>query len=147
MIVENTGLILHSDGTPYKQSVDGRGYKQVRYKDKVLHVHRLVATKYVPNPLNKPCVNHIDGNKLNNNYANLEWCTHAENNRHAFATGLNCGRPKVPVNKYDLNGNLIQTYDSVLSAQSSTGKPFATGVSKCIRGKSKTAYGYYWAYA
>lgn len=52
------------------------------------YVHRAIAALLVPNPESKPHVNHIDGNKANNDPSNLEWVTHAENMRHAFATGL-----------------------------------------------------------
>lgn len=55
---------------------------------KDVHVHRKVAETYIPNPLNKPCVNHIDGNKLNNDVSNLEWVTYKENSEHASQTGL-----------------------------------------------------------
>lgn len=51
-------------------------------------VHRLVAQVLVPNPHNKPFVNHIDGDKTNHHPSNLEWVTRSENMRHAFRTGL-----------------------------------------------------------
>ena len=58
--------------------------KPMRYK-----AHRLVCLCFVPNPNNYPCINHIDGNKLNNNVDNLEWCTYYHHNKHARDTKLN----------------------------------------------------------
>ena len=55
---------------------------------RVCSIHRLVAQAFIPNPYNLPYINHIDGNKSNNDISNLEWCTHLENMRHAFDTGL-----------------------------------------------------------
>lgn len=55
---------------------------------KIHSIHRLIATAFIPNPDNLPIINHIDGNKTNNDLSNLEWCTQLENMRHAFKTGL-----------------------------------------------------------
>lgn len=57
-------------------------------KYKTVNIHRLLALAYIPNILNKPVVNHIDGNKYNLNITNLEWTTYSENNTHAIKTGL-----------------------------------------------------------
>ncbi|MFZ1389475.1 MAG: NUMOD4 domain-containing protein [Thiolinea sp.] len=76
-----------------KAKLNHNNYYIVRlYKDsdwKQLRVHRLVAFAFIPNPLNKPQVNHIDGNKRNNFYKNIEWSTNSENQIHAYANGLN----------------------------------------------------------
>lgn len=55
---------------------------------KVIRIHRAVAKAFVPNPENLPEVNHIDGNKANNHYSNLEWVSRLENMRHAYKAGL-----------------------------------------------------------
>lgn len=57
-------------------------------KQKSYLVHRLIAKVFIPNPENKPQINHKDCNKTNNSIDNLEWCTKNENNLHAFANGL-----------------------------------------------------------
>jgi hypothetical protein len=46
-------------------------------------LHRLIALQFIDNPANKPCINHKNGDKLNNDISNLEWCTHSENNYHS----------------------------------------------------------------
>jgi hypothetical protein len=81
-------------GTIRKQNLNKCGYYFVSFsmgscnKKKTFRVHKGLAEVFIPNPGNKPQVNHIDGNKLNNNLNNLEWVTCQENVRHAYDTGL-----------------------------------------------------------
>ena len=74
------------------QRISNKGYLTVTLskngKSNSKHVHRLLAQAFIPNPENKATVNHIDGNKLNNNLDNLEWATYSENAFHAYKTGL-----------------------------------------------------------
>lgn len=78
------------------QRLDRYGYPRVNLyegtKQYTRTVHRLVAQAFIPNPENKLEVNHIDGNKENNNIDNLEWVTSSENQKHAFSIGLQKGR-------------------------------------------------------
>lgn len=75
-----------------KGSVNVYGYPCVHLiKDGVVSgkfIHRLVAQAFIPNPESKPCINHIDGIKTNNDVNNLEWCTYSENNIHSYKIGL-----------------------------------------------------------
>ena len=68
--------------------INSKGYLRVDLYDstgkkKHYKVHRLVAEAFIPNPENKPQINHIDGNTQNNSITNLEWCTSSENMNHA----------------------------------------------------------------
>lgn len=87
-ITESGEIINIHNGHKRVLQPNTKGYLRVMINGKNLFVHRLVAEKYVPNPENKPQVNHIDGNKLNNHYTNLEWATNQENRNHAIKYGL-----------------------------------------------------------
>lgn len=84
--VSDSGIVM-MNGKELKQ-YNVNGYKHVKIAGKLFYVHRLVAIAFIPNPQNKPQVNHKDGNRSNNNVSNLEWVTAKENSQHALKTGL-----------------------------------------------------------
>lgn len=91
-IMEKTGKRRPIKGRILKPYIDKAGYKTCRlYKDGIdefFFIHRLVSMAFVDKNEGKDYINHIDGDKGNNNAKNLEWCTHQENIVHAFETGL-----------------------------------------------------------
>ena len=95
--VSNEGVLFstprqHTKGGVVKRIRTYQGYEKYNlYKDGKMYlkrVHRLFAEHFIPNPENKPYINHIDGNPLNNTLDNLEWVTQKENVQHAIRTGL-----------------------------------------------------------
>ena len=89
--VRENGEIIGPRGKPLSCHVSNAGYARVWIRGKNRSVHRMVAQTWVENPEGKPCVNHKDGNKLNNHANNLEWTTQSENQKHAYDTGLQKG--------------------------------------------------------
>ncbi len=79
------------DGYISNGCTDVLGYKVYHLRNKKIlkreRIHRLVAKAFIPNPENKPQVNHIDSNRINNHFSNLEWVTNSENLHHAIRVG------------------------------------------------------------
>lgn len=130
------------------QTVTDKGYLKVRLcdrttKDKSDEVQRIVARAFIPNPDNKPQVNHIDGNKKNNRVENLEWVTAQENDIHK----INVLKKGIkPVMQYDLSGNYIATYESAVKAEEAT-HVARCSISNVLCGRRNKAGGYVWKYA
>lgn len=112
----------------------------------VASVHLLVAKAFIPNPNNYPVVNHIDGNKFNNNVDNLEWVTYRDNNIHALEHHLRQPRGS-PIVQLDSDGNFIKEYRSVSEAarQSLCNR---SSISHCVnkRTASQMHKGFKWVY-
>ena len=145
-VVDSNGVSHMLSGQPMKQSLGANGYYVVNLhkdcKSYVACVHRLVAEAFLPNPSGHLTVNHIDGNKKNNDASNLEWASYSMNNQHAINSGLRHPRG-TPVVQLDKNGNVVQRYVSVCEAARSTNIDRSM-ISHCVNGGGKLAGGYAW---
>ena len=93
--ISTLGRLKGRSGKILKQQVSKEGYNIIviyplgrNNRCKCLKIHQLVAKAFISNPYNYPIINHKDGNKLNNNVSNLEWCSYSYNTKHAFDNGL-----------------------------------------------------------
>lgn len=162
--ISNTGRIRSCDryvkaGIKYNNQIlhKGRIVKPVKLKsgyymvnlskkgkENRKSIHRIVASVFIPNPYNLPCVNHKDGNKKNNNVNNLEWCSYKENEKHSWKVLGKQVTNKRKVKQYDLQGNFIKTWNSITEAQK---KLKINNISFVCNKLRKTAGGYVWVYA
>lgn len=141
LMVNNTGDVLRIDGTKINQ-FKANGYFNVKVKVgekfKTLRVHRLVAMVFVPNPENKKCVDHKDGNKLNNNSNNLRWCTIGENLQFENVNRT----PKIyKVKRISENGE-EKIFKDVLEACLYPWQKYK--ILECCNGKRKSYDGFKW---
>lgn len=132
---------------------DSYGYLQAHLykdgKDKGCAIHRLVAKAFLPNPENYNEINHKDENKENNCVQNLEWCSRKYNvnygtrNKRSAEKHINHPRRSKPVIAINKVSGLILEYTSVSEASRVTGVD-QSSITKCCKGKRKSAGGYYW---
>lgn len=160
--VSNTGLI-RNDKTNRLLSLRtyNGGYVRATLclgkhaKGKTVLVHRIVAQAFLPNPQNKPTVNHIDGDKTNNNVSNLEWATVSENQLHRFhvlhkyysdelmadLTERSAAKRRRPIRCVETGAE----YRSIRDAAEKSGVDYGN-IGNCARGKYKQAGGFTWEF-
>lgn len=153
--VSNRGNIKR-DGIIITPKINNWGY----YTTSFCAIHKKVAEVFLPKTsedirLKRNEVDHIDGNKLNNDVSNLRWCTHEENinfelaRKHQYESAKKNGfkgrPPKKPVLQFDINGNFIAEYSGVIEAGEICGI-WKGGISAVLKGKQKTAGGFVWKY-
>ena len=146
--VSNLGKVRNiKSGKVLKPHLNHKGYLKHHLsknnKLKELFLHRIIATAFIDNPEGKPCVNHIDENKLNNDLSNLEWCTVRENLIHGTRTKRVAEKLSKKVIQLDLNDNILNVFKSMRQAERETGID-ATSISACCNGKRKSAGRFKW---
>ncbi len=159
VMFQSNGKKITITGRLIKQSKNRKGYLVISLAKKHYSIHRMVANAFIPNPDNKPQVNHKRGVKIDNRASELEWCTNKENNHHArVVLGLKMGTPKKvrtpkilkqrpwyghPIYQISLDGFFIAEHQSITAAAKAVNRS-AMSIQQVLRGRCNHSAGYYW---
>ena len=171
-IIDVNGVKRFVKGVVLKKQLNKHGYWVVILSKNNVHkrqtVHRLVAKAFIPNPFNKPCTDHIDGVRTNNNVSNLRWATVQENNTFPLAFKHHCecrigfkhnietkaklskslignSRRSISVTQLTLDGDILNEWDSAKKASINTNTSHSKIIA-CCKNKRKQSGGFKWKY-
>lgn len=139
----------NSKGKRLKSHYDKNEYERIGLcengKQKQYFVHRLLAETFIPNPNNKPFINHKDENKQNNSIKNLEWCTSKENNSYGTRLKRIAISHKKRIAQMLDDYTVVKIWDSQTDASKSLSLNIKN-INQCLKGKRLRCGGYKWRY-
>lgn len=153
--VNCNGGVAFKKGKILKNYLSKRGYYVVNLSIKQYKVHRLVAEAFIPNPDNKPQIDHINTDKTDNRVENLRWVTNKENMNNPI-TQQNCSknnywngkvglkhRNSIPIYQLTKEGEIIKEWECAAAVAKELNIS-RIGIRRCCQGKAFTAGGYVW---
>ena len=140
--ITEEGDIFDEDGNKKEPKPHPKGYLQISLNGRNYLVHRLVAIHFIPNPENKPQVDHINGVKTDCRVENLRWTTAHENNSNPNTAYKNDRFNHKGVNRIDKDGNVVFYRTAAEAARDLGVHP--SGIKKCLNGDLKHSAGYKW---